>query len=431
MNNVATVMLWGTTVGYFHLPEGAKYVSFEYDKDFVRMGVEISPLMMPISNRVYEFPDLVTPAFRGVPGLLADSLPDRFGNAVIDQWLASQGRTPESFNVVERLCYTGKRGMGALEYLPATRLNGDNNNIVDIAELVAFASSVLEARENIHLSARDDLTYKQLLKLGTSAGGARAKAIMAYNKSTGDIRSGQINLDPGYDYWLMKFDGVSKNGDHDLEDVPEYTLIEYAYYLMAIQAGINMSECELLEENGRKHFMTRRFDRVDGKKLHMQSLGAITHIDYNEPGLCSYEMAALTARKLGLPNSDIEQFYRRMVFNVLAVNQDDHVKNISFLMDRNAVWTLSPAYDVTFACDSGNKWLRSHQMSINGKRSNILQEDMTSCGQNMDLKTSRCKKIIEEVREAITDWPSIAISVGIREKTIQLISTEMRTRRTK
>lgn len=431
MNNVATVMLWGTTVGYFHLPEGARYVSFEYDKDFVRMGVEISPLMMPISNRVYEFPDLVTPAFRGVPGLLADSLPDRFGNAVIDQWLASQGRTPESFNVVERLCYTGKRGMGALEYLPATRLNGDNNNIVDIAGLVAFASSVLEARENIHLSARDDLTYKQLLKLGTSAGGARAKAIMAYNKSTGDIRSGQINLDPGYDYWLMKFDGVSKNGDHDLEDVPEYTLIEYAYYLMAIQAGINMSECELLEENGRKHFMTRRFDRVDGKKLHMQSLGAITHIDYNEPGLCSYEMAALTARKLGLPNSDIEQFYRRMVFNVLAVNQDDHVKNISFLMDRNAVWTLSPAYDVTFACDSGNKWLRSHQMSINGKRSNILQEDMTSCGQNMDLKTSRCKKIIEEVREAITDWPSIAISVGIREKTIQLISTEMRTRRTK
>lgn len=431
MNNVATVMLWGTTVGYFHLPEGARYVSFEYDKDFVRMGVEISPLMMPISNRVYEFPDLVTPAFRGVPGLLADSLPDRFGNAVIDQWLASQGRTPESFNVVERLCYTGKRGMGALEYLPATRLNGDNNNIVDIAELVAFASSVLEARENIHLSARDDLTYKQLLKLGTSAGGARAKAIMAYNKSTGDIRSGQINLDPGYDYWLMKFDGVSKNGDHDLEDVPEYTLIEYAYYLMAIQAGINMSECELLEENGRKHFMTRRFDRVDGKKLHMQSLGAITHIDYNEPGLCSYEMAALTARKLGLPNSDIEQFYRRMVFNVLAVNQDDHVKNISFLMDRNAVWTLSPAYDVTFACDSGYKWLRSHQMSINGKRSNILQEDMTSCGQNMDLKTSRCKKIIEEVREAITDWPSIAISVGIREKTIQLISTEMRTRRTK
>lgn len=431
MNNVATVMLWGTTVGYFHLPEGARYVSFEYDKDFVRMGVEISPLMMPISNRVYEFPDLVTPAFRGVPGLLADSLPDRFGNAVIDQWLASQGRTPESFNVVERLCYTGKRGMGALEYLPATRLNGDNNNIVDIAELVAFASSVLEARENIHLSARDDLTYKQLLKLGTSAGGARAKAIMAYNKSTGDIRSGQINLDPGYDYWLMKFDGVSKNGDHDLEDVPEYTLIEYAYYLMAIQAGINMSECELLEENGRKHFMTRRFDRVDGKKLHMQSLGAITHIDYNEPGLCSYEMAALTARKLGLPNSDIEQFYRRMVFNVLAVNQDDHVKNISFLMDRNAVWTLSPAYDVTFACDSGYKWLRSHQMSINGKRSNILQEDMTSCGQNMDLKTSRCKKIIEEVREAITDWPSIAISVGIRKKTIQLISTEMRTRRTK
>ncbi len=425
MNNTASVMLWGTTVGYFYLEEGRNYVSFEYDKDFVRRGIEISPLMMPLSNRVYEFPELATPAFKGVPGLLADSLPDKFGNAVIDQWLASKGRTPESFNVVERLCYTGKRGMGALEYRPAMNLHVGSTEQIDIAGLVDFASSVLENRENIHLSARDDMTYKQLLKLGTSAGGARAKAVIAYNEETGDIRSGQVDMDEGYDYWLIKFDGVTRNGDHNLQDAPEYTLIEYAYYQMALKAGIVMSKCKLLEEGGRKHFMTKRFDRVNGKKLHMQSLGAIAHIDYNEPGLSSYEMASLTARRLGLPSSDIEQFYRRMIFNVLAVNQDDHVKNISFLMDRNGTWTLSPAYDVTFAFDSGNKWLQAHQMTINGKKSNILMDDMIVCGQNMDMKTSKCKKIIEEVKEAVKEWPTIARSVKIRENTINLINKEI------
>lgn len=429
MNHTATVTLWGTTVGYFHLDEGKKYVSFEYDKDFVRMGIEISPLMMPLSNRIYEFPELVTPAFRGVPGLLADSLPDKFGNAVIDQWLAAEGRTPESFNVVERLCYTGKRGMGALEYVPALNAHGDNDDQISIARLVDFASAVLEEKENILLSAQSDVDFKQLLKLGTSAGGARAKAVIAYNVKTGDMRSGQVDLGAGYDFWLMKFDGVTKNGDHNLDDVPEYTLIEYAYYKMALKAGIDMSECKLLEEGSRKHFMTKRFDRVDGKKLHMQSLGAISHIDYNEPGLCSYEMAALMARRMGLPSSDLEQFFRRMVFNVLAVNQDDHVKNISFLMDRNGIWTLSPAYDVTFASDSGNKWLRAHQMTINGKKSNISINDMIACGQNMDLKTFKCKKMIEEVKDAVKEWQAIARSVGIKEKTIHLIYNELENNR--
>jgi serine/threonine-protein kinase HipA len=421
MNHTATVILWGTTVGYFHLEEGKKYVSFEYDGDFVRKGIEISPLMMPLSNKVYEFPELVIPAFKGVPGLLADSLPDKFGNAVINQWLASEGRTPESFNVVERLCYTGKRGMGALEYIPAISPHGDNNDKVSIARLVEFASAVLEERENIHLSEQMDMNCNQLLKLGTSAGGARAKAVIAYNEKTGNIRSGQVDVDKGYDFWLIKFDGVTKNGDYNLDDIPEYTMIEYAYYKMALKAGIVMSECKLLEEGGRKHFMTKRFDRENGKKLHMQSLGAISHLDYNEPGLCSYEMAALMARRIGLPSSDIEQFYRRMIFNVLAVNQDDHVKNISFLMDRNGTWTLSPAYDVTFACDSGNKWLQAHQMTINGKKTNILINDMIACGQNMDLKTFKCKKIIEEVKDAVKEWQTIAHSVGIKEKTILLI----------
>jgi len=425
MNNTAIVTLWGTTVGYFHLEEGKKFVSFEYDKNFVRMGVEISPLMMPLSNRVYEFPELITPAFKGVPGLIADSLPDKFGNAVINQWLASEGRTPESFNVVERLCYTGKRGMGALEYMPTINATGDNDNKINIARLVDFAAAVLAEKENMLLSSQNDVDFKQLLKLGTSAGGARAKAVIAYNLKTGDIRSGQVDLANGYDFWLIKFDGVTKNGDHNLEDVPEHTLIEYAYYKMALKAGIVMSECKLLEEGSRKHFMTKRFDRVNGNKLHMQSLGAISHIDYNEPGLCSYEMAALTARRLGLPSSDIEQFFKRMAFNVLAVNQDDHVKNISFLMDRNGIWTLSPAYDVTFACDSGNKWLQAHQMTINAKKSNILIDDMIACGQNMDIKAYKCKKIIDEVRDSVKEWQTIARSVGIREKTLSLIKKEL------
>lgn len=430
MNNTATVSLWGTTVGYCHLEEDKKYVSFEYDKDFVRMGIEISPLMMPLSNRVYEFPELAIPAFNGVPGLLADSLPDKFGNAVINQWLASQGRTQDSFNAIERLCYTGKRGMGALEYIPAMSPGGNNiinSDKISIASLTNFASAILEEREIIHLSAQDDMNYNHLLRLGTSAGGARAKAVIAYNEKTGDIRSGQVQVDNGYDFWLIKFDGVTKNGDHNLLDIPEYTLIEYAYNKMAIEAGIVMSDCNLFEEDGRKHFMTKRFDRVNGKKIHMQSLGAISHIDYNEPGLCSYEMAALTARRMGLPNSDIEQFYRRMIFNVLAVNQDDHAKNISFLMDRNGIWSLSPAYDVTFAYNPGNKWLLAHQMTINGKKSNILIDDMIACGQNMDLKASKCKKIIQEVKKAVKEWQTIAHFVGIREKTINLINKEIET----
>lgn len=425
MIRTGTVKLWGTTVGYFHLEEGRNYVSFEYDRNFISMGVEVSPIMMPLSNRIYEFPELSIPAFKGAPGLLADSLPDRFGNAVIDQWLASEGRTPESFNVVERLCYTGKRGMGALEYVPSTGPKGDKNESIDLSRLVEFASAVLEEREKTHLSVQHDMSYNQLLKLGTPAGGARAKAVVAYNENTGDLCSGQINAGSGYDYWLIKFDGVSKNGDHDTIDVPEYTMIEYAYYRMALEAGIVMSECRLLEEAGRKHFMTKRFDRVNGGKLHMQSFGAISHIDYNEPGLSSYEMAALTSRRMGLPNNDIEQLYRRMVFNVLGVNQDDHVKNTSFLMDKNGTWKLAPAYDITFACDTGNKWLQSHQMTINGKRSNILINDMIACGQNMDLKSQKCKKIIEEVKSAVKKWHLIANSVGIRENTIELINKEI------
>ena len=269
MNHTATVKLWGTVIGYLHLEEGKKTAAFEYDRAFVRMGIQIAPIMMPLSNRVYVFPELAATSFKGVPGLIADSLPDKFGNAVIDQWLATQGRTPDAFNVIERLCYTGKRGMGALEYEPAMHAHIESEDQISIAKLVEFSSAILQEKETQLLAAEDDVNYHQLLRLGTSAGGARAKAVISFNSETGDIRSGQIDLDEGYEHWLMKFDGVSKNGDHNLEDVPEYTLIEYAYYKMALSAGIHMSECRLYEEGGRKHFMTKRFDRVAGKKLHM------------------------------------------------------------------------------------------------------------------------------------------------------------------
>jgi serine/threonine-protein kinase HipA len=422
MVKAARVILWGTTIGYISFDDTIGIIVFEYDIKFLESGIEVSPIKMPLSRNVYEFPDLINTSFKGVPGLICDSLPDKFGNAVIDGWLASQGRTSESFTVLERLCYTGSRGMGALEYEPDSSGKKDSDEVVSISRMAEFASAILAKKESLILTSKDSIDYQQLLKLGTSAGGARAKAIVAYNKTTGEFRSGQIRLGEAFEHWLIKFDGVNKNGDHNQEDEPEYTLIEYSYYLMAKKAGISMSECQLLTEGKYNHFMTKRFDRVKGEKVHMQSLGAILHLDYNTPGLCSYERAALTAKQIGCSSFDIEQFYRRMVFNVLAVNQDDHVKNISFLMDRKGKWSLSPAYDVTFAYNPSNRWLKSHQMSINGKTTNFVKEDLLKCGKSMDLKTSKCSKIIDEVTNVVKEYDIIARSVNIKENTINLIT---------
>lgn len=425
MITTTEVYLWGSRIGILHLAEDHPYVTFEYDRDFVGSGIQLSPIMMPLSSQLYEFPNLVTDAFHGVPGLISDSLPDRFGNAVIAQWLAMQGRTTADFNVLDRLCYTGSRGMGALEYVPATGPAASPDERVNVSEMVQFASQVLQQRSQIDISLSQNTTYRQLVQLGTSAGGARAKAIVAWNEATGEVRYGQVNCGDGFDYWIMKFDGVSSNGDHGLEDRPEYTKIEYAYHLMAREAGIRMNECRLLEENGRHHFMTKRFDRVDGRKLHMQTLGAIAHIDYNIPGLCSYEQAALYMRQMHLPADDIEQFYRRMVFNVLAVNQDDHVKNVSFLMNRRGEWSLSPAYDITFSYNPENIWLSAHQMSVNGKRHDIMNVDLMECGKRMDISTPRIRRVIEEVSSAIGKWQTIANSVGIREETMSAIQDQL------
>lgn len=421
MNDTAEVILWGTRIGIIHQDIAKPYATFEYDGDFVNSGIELSPLRMPLGKNIYEFPALTDEPFYGMPGLVADSLPDRFGNAVIEQWLMSLGKSLADFTAIDRLCYTGKRGMGALEYVPASTDIKDIDANINVREMVKFASDVLSGRERISLSARDSLTYSQLVQVGSSAGGARAKALIAWNEKTNEVRSGQMQLDTGYDYWLMKFDNVSKNGDHGLEDKPEYTLIEYAYYLMARKAGITMNECRIYNSGDDHHFMTKRFDRVNGKKLHMQSLGALAHISYREPGVCGYELAAMYMKELGISYKETEQFYRRMVFNCLAVNQDDHVKNISFIMDRAGKWQLSPAYDITFSYNPTNKWLRAHQMTVNGKTTKIGLPDLLEAGSKMGIKKRRCKDIISEIGASVSSFAEVAEQVGIKEKTTEYI----------
>ena len=374
---------------------GRDYAAFQYDPAFARSGIELSPLTMPLSERVYEFPALPRGTFHGLPGLLADSLPDKFGNALIDAWLATQGRTPESFGAVERLCYTGTRGMGALEFAPGLGPRPRKATRIEIDALVQLASDVLTHRNELQANFSGPARQKALndiLRVGTSAGGARAKAVIAWNRETNEVRSGQIAAGDGFDYWLLKFDGVAGNKDKELEDPKGYGAIEYAYYLMARAAGISMSECRLLEENGRRHFMTRRFDRLSGgEKLHMQSLCALAHFDFNQAGAYAYEQAMLTIRQLSLPMAAVEEQFRRMVFNIVARNQDDHVKNIAFLMDKQGRWSLAPAFDMTYSYNPSGSWTAAHQMTLNGKRDGFTLEDFEACAKASLMKRGRAK----------------------------------------
>jgi len=427
---VAAVELWGTRIGAVALTDSNGVASFQYEPSFLASGIELAPLMMPLAERVYSFPELQRRTFRGLPGLLADSLPDRFGNNLINAWLARQGRTPESFDAVERLCYTGQRGMGALEFKPAQGPSAQTSGAIQIAELVALASEILSQQQGLATSFQAperEEALQTILRVGTSAGGARAKALIAWNASTGEVRSGQLEAPPGFSQWLLKFDGVSGNKDKELEDPQGYGLIELAYSRMARAAGITMTDCRLLEENGRKHFMTRRFDRDDaGNKLHMQSLGALAHFDYNEPGSYSYEQAFLVMRQLQLPMHDLEEQYRRMVFNLIARNQDDHVKNIAFLMDRTGQWSLSPAFDITWSFNPAGDWTATHQMSVNGKRDQFTRADLVAVGRSAQLKRGRAEAIAEEVITAVRDWPLYAAEADVTEKSRSQIQTTHR-----
>jgi serine/threonine-protein kinase HipA len=416
---VAAVELWGTRIGAVALTDSTGVAAFEYEPAFLASGIQLAPLMMPLEERVYSFPELPRRTFRGLPGLLADSLPDRFGNNLINAWLARQGRTPESFDAVERLCYTGQRGMGALEFMPAQGPSAEASGSIQIADLVTLASEILSQKKGLATSFQEperERALQTILRVGTSAGGARAKALIAWNPSTGEVRSGQLEAPPGFSHWLLKFDGVSGNKDKELEDPQGYGLIELAYSRMARAAKITMSDCRLLEENGRSHFMTRRFDRDDaGNKLHMQSLGALAHFDYNEPGSYSYDQAFLVMRKLQLPMRDLEEQYRRMVFNLVARNQDDHVKNIAFLMDRTGQWSLSPAFDITWSFNPAGGWTATHQMSVNGKRDQFTRADLLAAGRSAQLKRGRAEAIAEEVIAAVRDWPRYATEAGVPE----------------
>ncbi len=426
----AWVELWGRRIGAVTLQANAAAASFQYTPEFVRSGIQISPITMPLDTRVFSFPTLPRNTFHGLPGMLADSLPDRYGNALIDTWLATQGRSPGSFDAVERLCYTGRRGMGALEFTPASGPRVVTAKKIEIDALVSLASEVLSNRAGLAASfdsAKRKSALQDILRVGTSAGGARAKALIAWNPETEEVRSGQVAAREGFGYWLLKFDGVSGNKDKELEDPKGYGAIEYAYSLMAKAAGVTMTECRLLEENNRRHFMTKRFERTrDGGKLHAQSLCALAHYDFNDPAAYSYEQAFLVIRQLGLPMEDVEQQFRRMAFNVVARNQDDHVKNIAFLMDRTGHWSLAPAFDVTYAYNASGDLTARHQMSLNGKRDSFTLEDFRICAESVVMKRGRAEKIIEEVRAAVARWPEFADKAKVTPEWIDQIKGNLR-----
>ena len=432
---IAEVKLWGRTIGAVSLDDGQDVAAFQYDPDFAKSGIAISPLTMPLGDRVFRFPALPKPTFHGLPGLLADSLPDKFGNALIDQWLANEGRSPSGFNAVDRLCYTGKRGMGALEFAPSLGPKPRSASKIDVDALVRLAGEVLTHRGNLQGTIDDPGMKKALsdiLLVGTSAGGARAKAVIAWNPATNEIRSGQIAAGKDFEYWLLKFDGVAGNKDKELADPKGYGAIEYAYHLMARAAGIAMSDCRLLEENDRRHFMTRRFDRLHGgEKLHMQSLCALAHFDFNQAGAYSYEQAILAIRQLRLPMASVEEQFRRMVFNIVARNQDDHVKNIAFLMDRQGEWSLAPAFDVTYSYNPSGAWTATHQMTMNGKREGFTMADLEACAKTALMKRGRAAAIADEVIVAVKRWPEFATEAKLAEdvreqiqKTHRLILTK-------
>lgn len=424
MTTAAKIYLWNTCIGAVSVDEDNPIARFQYAGDFLDSHIELSPLMMPLRETVYAFPDLSYRSFKGLPGMLADSLPDKFGNAVIDAWLHAQGRSLSSLNAVERLCYTGTRGMGALEYVPALLDEDDEAQVVEVESLAALANDVLKARTDARAELHPDTTkYASILKVGSSAGGARAKALIGWNEATGEVRSGQVKLPEGFGYWLIKFDGLDGNGDKEGDDAKGYGRIEYAYHLMAKAAGIEMTECRLWQ---RRHFMTRRFDRLaDGGKLHVQTLGALAHYDFNIPRLYSYENALAITRQIVHDARDLAQLFRRMVFNVLAWNCDDHVKNISYTMDRAGEWRLAPAYDECYAYNPDGAWTSAHQMTVNGKTSGITDDDMIACSREANISASKARKIIGEVREAVARWRSFADEAGVKPAHADAISARL------
>lgn len=422
MVDVAKVRMFGRTVGAVSWNSQYGIARFEYDSDFVRSGIQPSPILMPAKEgRIYSFGELNRETFKGLPGMLADSLPDTYGRALFEKWLALTGR--RSGNIIESLCFMGKRCMGALEFEPAIEGVFRGEQRVELDNLVAIAREALTEKDSFQTNLTDDkkAAIAEILRLGTSAGGQRAKAIIAYNKDTGEVRSGQIDAPEGFDYYIIKLDGVSATAG--FRETENYGRLEYSFAKLVRSCGIDMTECSLIEENGRAHFLTKRFDRVGGEKLHMQTLCGIAHYDYRLLRGYSYEQAFNVMRGLRLSYPEAQEMFRRVVFNVVVRNQDDHTKNISFLMDKQGKWRLSPAYDMGYAYNPNGAWTSAHQMSINGKFDNITRKDLLELGKSNNVKNAL--QIIDEVCDACAQWPRIAKECDVPERMITAILPNM------
>lgn len=414
MVDVAKVKMFGINVGTVRWDSSYEVARFEYDAQFAGKGIEPSPLMMPVQQgRIYSFGNLNRETFNGLPGMLADSLPDTYGRALFDKWLTLTGRTVG--NPIETLCFLGQRCMGALEFEPATGPASADMKI-EIDSLVEVAKEALSKKEEFgaNLDIDRKAAIAEILRLGTSAGGQRAKAIIAYNKDTGEVRSGQVPAPEGFDYYLIKLDGVS--AEAGFKETENFGRLEYSFSLLAKECGIEMTDCSLIEENGRAHFLTKRFDRANGEKIHMQTLCGMAHYDFRLRRAYSYEQAFNVMRRLRLPYSQAEEMFLRMVFNVVIRNQDDHTKNISFLMDKTGKWTLSPAYDIGFAYNPKGSWTDTHQMSINGKFDDITRQDLLVCAAANNIKNAA--EIIDKVCETTAKWPEMAKNCGVPQEMI-------------
>ena len=430
MENLAEVRLWGKQVGALAYDPASGISTFEYSAQWRAAGIEIAPLHMPLAATKYRIPGLTAATYRGLPAIFADTLPDDFGNAVINAWLARTGRDVNAFTAIERLLYTGNRGMGALEFSPAIDRGqkGDKEGgELALDSLVAMAQTVLDERlglkqqvnqqrVNSGLASDNDDAMQAILQVGTSAGGARAKALVAVNADRTQIRSGQVDAPPGFEHYLLKFDGVEehKTDNESFGDPLGFGRMEYAYYLMAKDAGIDISPSELLLEGGRAHFMTQRFDRVGNRKLHYVSLCAIDHADYRKPGSYSYEQLLAVARQLKLPRADAIEIFRRMVFNVVARNHDDHSKNFGFLLDGpGAKWHLSPAFDIAYSYKPGSPWVDSHQLSLNGKREHFERSDLLAVAALIGNFSRQAPKVIDQVLAVMSQWQDYAQQAGV------------------
>ena len=427
----AFVHIWGERAGAVAWDDATGVASFEFDNAFKRNNWDLSPLKMPVNSRedIFSFPELRKKAnselscFKGLPGLLADSLPDNYGNQLINRWLAEQGRPENSMNPVEKLCFIGTRGMGALEFEPATLSNTKKTFDIEVNSLVEIAQKMLSKRKQFgaNLQEQDEQAIRNILKIGTSAGGARPKAVIAYNEKTGKVKSGQAKAPKGYDHWLIKLDGVS---DVQLGESYGYGRVEYAYYLMAGDCGIEMMPSELLEENGRAHFMTKRFDREGtDTKHHIQTLCAIKHYDYNDVRSYSYEQLFQTMRELRLTYPEAEQMFRRMVFNVLSRNCDDHTKNFSFRLKKDHKWELAPAYDLCHSYRPDSEWVSQHALSINGKRTGITRNDLLVLAESVNIK--KADQIIQQINSVVNHWTEYADSANVRPMLRDAIATTL------